>query len=75
MTYYNVILGLAWLDYVNLDIQWPKREWFYRDYTAAVKELSEDDFAKSLKKETMVYTFYKAPIKSEKPKQRPACDK
>jgi len=75
MTHYDVILGLAWLDYVNPDIQWPKREWFYRDYTAAVEELSEDDFAKSLEKETMVYVFYRAPIELEKPKQRPACDK
>jgi hypothetical protein len=68
ITYYDVILGLAWLDYVNLDIQWLKREWFYRDYTTAVEKLSEDDFAKSLKKETIVYAFYKVPIKLEKPK-------
>jgi hypothetical protein len=75
ITYYNIILGLAWLDYVNLDIQWPKREWFYRDYIAAVKEFSEDDFAKSLKKKTIIYAFYKALIELEKSKQRLACDK
>jgi len=74
MTHYDVILGLAWLDYVNLDIQWPERKWFYRDSTAAVEELSADDFTKSLEKETMVYVFYGAPMESEKPKQRPACN-
>ena len=26
MTHYNVILGLAWLDYVNPDIHWPERK-------------------------------------------------
>jgi hypothetical protein len=36
--------------YVNPDIRWPEREWFYRGIIAAVKKLSEDDFAKSLKK-------------------------
>ena len=62
MTHYDVILGLAWLDYVNPDIHWLEREWFYRDSTASVEELSKEDFEKSLEKETMVYAFYGVPI-------------
>jgi hypothetical protein len=26
MTYYDIILGLVWLDYVNPDIYWPERK-------------------------------------------------
>src|SRR5450432_3557401 len=64
ITHYNVILGLAWLDYINPDIHWLEREWFYRDSTASVEELSKEDFEKSLEKETMVYAFYGVPIES-----------
>lgn len=74
MTHYDVILGLAWLDYVNPDIHWPERKWFYRDSTASVEELSKEDFEKSLEKETMVYAFYGGPTDSEQPEQQPSCD-
>jgi hypothetical protein len=56
MTYYNIILGLAWLDYVNPDIHWSERKWFYRDFI--VKEFSKENFEKSLKKKIIIYAFY-----------------
>ena len=65
MTYYNIILGLAWLDYVNPDIHWPERKWFYRDFIAFIKKFSKKDFEKSLKKETIIYAFYRVFIKLE----------
>jgi hypothetical protein len=58
MTHYNIILGLAWLDYVNSDIYWLKRKWFYRDFTAFIKKLFKEDFEKSLKKKIIIYAFY-----------------
>jgi hypothetical protein len=65
MTYYNIILGLAWLDYVNPDIYWLEREWFYRDSITSVKEFSKKDFEKSLKKKIIIYVFYKVSIELE----------
>ena len=58
MTHYNVILGLAWLDYVNPDIYWLEHKWFYRDFIASVEEFSKENFEKFLEKKTMVYAFY-----------------
>jgi hypothetical protein len=69
MTHYDIILGLAWLDYVNPDIYWLERKWFYRDSIAFVKELFKKDFEKSLKKEIMVYAFYEGPTDLEQPEQ------
>jgi hypothetical protein len=69
MTYYDIILGLAWLDYVNPDIHWPERKWFYRDFTASVEELFKKDFEKFLKKKIIIYVFYGGPINSEQPEQ------
>jgi hypothetical protein len=58
ITHYNIILGLTWFDYVNPDIYWLERKWFYRDFIASVKELSKENFEKSLEKETIIYIFY-----------------
>jgi hypothetical protein len=65
MAYYNIILGLAWLDYVNPDIYWLERKWFYRDFTASVKKLFKKDFEKSLGKKIIIYAFYKILTNSE----------
>jgi hypothetical protein len=50
MAHYNIILGLTWLNYVNPDIHWPERKWFYRDFIIFVEKLFKEDFEKSLKK-------------------------
>jgi hypothetical protein len=65
MTHYNVILGLVWFDYVNPDIYWLERKWFYRDFITFIKELFKEDFEKSLKKETIIYIFYGNPTDSK----------
>ena len=72
--YYDVILGREWLDNINPDICWPKREWFYRDSTAAVQILLVEDFKKSLKEDIIIYAFYGASAESDKPEWRPPCD-
>jgi hypothetical protein len=74
MTHYDVILGLAWLDYVNPDIHWLEREWFYRDSITSVEELFKEDFEKFLEKETIIYAFYGVPIELEQPEWRIPCD-
>ena len=63
--HYDLILGMSWLDHVNLDIHWSKREWFYRRNQAAIKKLDEKEFAKSLDKEIIVYAFYRIPTESQ----------
>jgi hypothetical protein len=74
ITHYNIILDLVWLDYVNPNIHWLKRKWFYRDFTASVKKFFKENFEKSLKKEIMVYAFYENFINSEQPEQQSSCD-
>jgi hypothetical protein len=65
MIYYNVILGLIWLDYVNSDIHWLERKWFYYDFITSVKEFFKKDFEKSLKKKIIIYAFYGSLINLE----------
>jgi hypothetical protein len=65
ITHYNIILGLVWLDYVNPDIYWSERKWFYRDSIIFIEEFSKEDFEKFLEKKTIIYTFYESPINLE----------
>jgi hypothetical protein len=58
MTGYNLILGYPWLAKVNPDVNWPKREWFYRRTSVSwqnIEIVSPEDCVSEVLQEKAAY--------------------